>query len=237
MNSLNKIFISIIFFPISLAHAQQLTGSTGLLFTPDASIKSDKTLSFGSSFFSTNTLGYFNGNNQAILAYVDLTFLPFVSIGINLMRPLNYPENIYGVGDRSVTFKFRILNENKSFVSLALGIQDALHILNSDAKTNTDFNSSFLVLSKTFSINDAGNSIGLSVGYAKKRSTASFYDMNGLFGGIKITLFSLLNIILEYDSRFVNTAIGLNLYERLNLLVGARKMKNLVCSASYAFNL
>jgi len=229
--------IFILFFALScLLKAQNATSTNGFLFVPSAQLNPDRTFSFGVTYFEKNSLSYFDGQYNSLYLYADMTFLPFLSVGINLMRPLNYPKNIYGAGDRSVTFKIKLLNEKEHYVNLLIGLQDALHIINFDTKTNTDFNSSYIALSKKLSLDKNNRStLEASIGYAKKRQIATFYDMDGIFGGIKLGLFSNYNFLLEYDSRYINAAIILNVVKVVNVMVGTRSGKSFLFSLSHAF--
>ncbi len=230
----SKYFL-ILLFPAYL-HCQTVTSPGGFLFVPTAKLNPDRTFSIGTTYFQKNTLGYFNGKYNSLFIYADMTFLPFLSVGVNIMRPLDYPVNIYGAGDRSVTFKLQLLKEESHYLNLLIGMQDALHIINFDTRTNTDFNSAYVVLSKKINFDAFGKSeLEISSGYAKKRSIATFYDMNGFFGGVKVKVFSKYSFILEYDSRFTNAGLNFSLFDAFNIMAGTRSWKSVFGSVSYSF--
>ena len=93
MMSIRKIvvlafFLFIGFVSPTAIRAQSLSGTTGLVTIPTARMQEDGTLIFGTSYFDKRDQQYMEGKNDYVVAYVNLTFLPFLELVYRVNKPL-----------------------------------------------------------------------------------------------------------------------------------------------------
>ncbi len=189
---------------------------SGLISIPTAEINSDNTFNIGTSFISRHITDYAYGVKDIINVYANISYLPFLELGIRITRQLNYSGNSH-VMDRMFSFRLKVLNESEYLPSLAVGANNPY----STEKGANHFNSSYIAVTKNISFSNIVNKLSFTLGYGSDFIKAADYQFIGIFGGINITLFEeSLNVILEYDAERINTGTRLNLFRQLNLLFG-----------------
>ncbi len=127
---LNKLFFVFVFLlSRQLGIAQKVTtipvtpaqlGFLGLIYTPSTYFNPWKTVDVGFTHFSTTASKTYEAGESPERAFIaNITFLPFAEVSLKLTRP--YPNETdrlpgdlryYGIGDRSVAVRFRILEES-----------------------------------------------------------------------------------------------------------------------------
>lgn len=202
-------------------HSQSLSGISGLFSIPIASIEQDGKFVTGVNYINRNYLEYGHGKKDIMNVYVFMSYLPFLEIGFKATRQLNY-EGSHHTVDRMFNLKVRVVNEKKYLPSIAIGF-------NNPYSTETDanhFNSSFLVLTKSFFIINSTQSFSITIGYGTDIIKAADYQFIGLFGGISYKPFNFLEGIIEYDAERFNTAVRLTLLNHIKILAGLMGMKD-----------
>jgi hypothetical protein len=105
--------------------------------------------------------------------------------------------------------RLRLYNESEVFPSVVLGVHDPYG--------NSQFYSSYLVISKSFRPDYAA--MGFHLGYGIDRDEAKGSQFVGAFGGVSLSPMRHLNLILEYDSEKFNCGALMSLLGRFDLLL------------------
>lgn len=206
---------------------------SGLISIPTAEINSDNTFNIGTSFINRNITDYANGARDIINVYTNITYLPFLELGIRITRQLNYSGNSH-VMDRMFSFRFKVLNESEFLPSLAVGANNPYSTLESA----NHFNSSYIAVTKNISFSNIINKLSFTLGYGSDFIKAADYQFIGIFGGINLTLFEeSINVLLEYDAERFNVGFRLNLFNHIKLLAGLMDMKHFSGGAAVSFRL
>lgn len=206
---------------------------SGLISIPTAEINSDNTLNFGTSFINRNITDYAYGVRDIINVYANISYLPFLELGIRITRQLNYSGDSH-VMDRMFSFRLKVLNESEYLPALAVGANNPYSTLE-DAN---HFNSSYIAVTKNISIDEFVNKLSFTLGYGSDFIKAADYQFIGIFGGINIAFFEeSLNVLLEYDAERVNTGTRLNLFRHLNLLFGLMDFRYFSGSVNFSITL
>jgi hypothetical protein len=174
------------------AISQNVYGISGLIQTPSAYTVGD-----GKAFVSACLYDdHYKTNDQKRNLFwtqsINIGFLSRLELGIRLV---SYPD-LEGSGhDRNLNFKLVAFKEKKYMPQIAIGIQDA---------TGTcRYNNTYLVLSKTISLNDKFEFCP-SMGFGTKLSVDIFgeeagdYRLQGFFGGTRINYTRYISLMAEY---------------------------------------
>jgi len=174
--------------------AQSLSGTVGLVTIPTARMQQDGTLSFGTSYFDKKDQQYMEGTKNYVVAYVSMTFLPFLELVYRVNKPLYYHVRNYTM-DQTPMVRLRLLKESRNLPAIVFGIQDFA----STTEWNTiHFNATYVVLSKKV------GDLDFHFGYAPAIMKALYYQLKGPFGGVAYSPVTSLRLNAEYDSRYVN---------------------------------
>jgi hypothetical protein len=228
-----SLVLLITFFSLITLKSQNIAGINGLLTTPYAEFKEDKTITVGGSFLSKKYLEYGDYQYDAWVGYINLTFLPFVELSFRYtgqLREISREKDNFP--DRMPSLKLRVLKESKIFPSIAIGFQDF-----TSSRSGRDFGSEYLVFTKNFNFNRI--KVLLNSGYAFTYFHATGRDHDGLFYGFSFTLqnFPELQLLVDYDSRRWNAGIKILLVNRLQLIAALRGFKTFEGGLSYSITL
>jgi hypothetical protein len=216
-------------------HAQSLSGTSGLLRIPTAFIQKDKTLIIGTSYLNKNLLTYSNYQYDAIAGFASITFLPFLEIGIRYTRKIDMPKIEYETrefADRMPSFKLRLLKEKKNRPALAIGSTDFITSIGEGSGPHY-FASYYAVMTKNIFLKNL--EIGLTLGHAFKLDNPRYYDMLGVFGGVRIGIpkHPWITAMIDYDSRYWNAGIRFLFFNHLQLMPVIRNGKIFEGNLSY----
>ena len=203
--------------------AQSLSGTTGLATIPTARMQEDGTMSFGTSYFDKKDQQYFEGTKNYAVAYVSLTFLPFLELVYRVNKPLYYHVHNYTV-DQSPMARLRLLKERKYLPAIVVGVHD----LASTASWSTvHFNATYVVFSKKI------DDFDLHLGYAPRIMKALYYQLDGPFGGVAYSPLTSFHLYAEYDSRYVNAGFQYLFLNHFSISLAALNFNSYAAGINY----
>ncbi len=138
------------------------------------------------------------------LIHVNLMFLSFLNVSAHLVQPLNQ-EVQWGIGDRSIKVRLKLLKEGKYHPQIALGLHDII-------STNTYNGAFYLVANKSFPLPaklkaDVHGGYGYDlqqsnalVGFLWQENPAQNNSrLTGIFGGVELQYHNQ-SLLVEYDT-------------------------------------
>lgn len=172
------VVMSLLYAPV--AASPNYTGTTGLIWTPDARI-----MEVGEMRFTFSINDPFSDNFPRTFA-ANAAFLPFFEIGGRLVEYDNDELVKYKVPD----LKIRILKERGNLPAIAVGV--------SDFEGSQDNFAEYIALSKMFgdfdvTVGFGGDLFGLKSSGVEKRY------LDGFFAGIEWHMRDDLSLMVEYD--------------------------------------
>lgn len=221
----------LIFF--TKVHAQNLEGMSGLFFIPTAELQNDGTVSLGVNYLDKEIVSFSGYKDNAFTPFVTLTYLPFAELSLRITRLIKTEITTQGIGDRTISARIRIMEEEKYLPSLLIGFHDLLAVFGGESAIHN--NALYLTASKHIKFDSPKNFIGLHIGYGTDAVKANTHNFVGLFGGINFKIFDMLELIGEYDSERLNGAIRLTLFQHVSLLGGLLDFKSFAGGAAFNF--
>lgn len=155
-------------------------GHTGIVTTPVAYLQADRKITFGWQVIPADQahLEYSQKNGVGEQVYfARIGFLPWVEASIRLVHPNDARSGSYGIGDRSIFLKFRILNERMYWPALAIGVYDPIGTKLLPA--------SYVVASKSFPISGRWL-VNATSGYGFELFDDVEYLVSGFWAGCQI---------------------------------------------------
>lgn len=226
-----------------------INGNTGLVMIPTGRFPLDKEIIF---CIATNPARYhilpfkYKPVGEKLLS-ATFAFLPFMEITGTLVRPDNIskqnPDSIdtrWGIGDRSLKMRIKLLNERKIFPSMVFGIHDFF---------SGNYHQSAVYIAGSKMIKPVtAITVDIHLGYGFNVSKPPFPDtplfsngdnlpvsfLNGVFGGVSI-IYKTLVYNIEYDCHKVNAGFSLLLLNHLGLQVSTLGFDRLSAGLSYRF--
>lgn len=188
-------------------------GFTGLIYTPSAYVTPWKTIDVGFTHFSQEISRTYEAGISNERAFItSIAFFPFMEVSLKLTRPYSNERKVplrgrrfFGIGDRSVSARFRILKETKNRPALVFGIQDPFF------SASAFFNTTYAVASKTLTRGQWNLTANAGWGYSDDQEF-----LHGAFGGLNVN-WKMINLMVEYDTEGLNTGLSLN-YKKLFFL-------------------
>ncbi len=211
-------------------NAQSLSGLSGLFNIPTADLIGDTNINIGANYLERNHLKYGGGKKDVIAPFVTIGFLPFLEVSIRITRQLNYVGESH-VMDRMFSGKLKFIEEGRYLPSITLG----LHNPYSTDPGAKHFTSTYIVLSKNLYFDSFFNNMHFTLGYGSDIIKAADYQYIGLFGGMSLKVFDLIELIGEYDAERFNTGIRLTLFNHIKLLGGFMDLKHFSGGAAFSF--
>ena len=87
-------------------------------------------------------------------------------------------------------------------------------------------NALYIVSSKDFAVNyKMFTSYSLHLGYGTNKIKASQHNFVGLFGGVDLKFFNMLELMAEYDGTHSNGGVRVKLFNHISLLGGFLRYK------------
>lgn len=215
----------LIFLFTSKHFSQTLSGYSGFYTIPSANLYTDGTLNFSLHYIDKHYVSFGNYKENAAIYSATLTFLPFLEVNTNFVYLLSH-QGTQGIGDRSVGFRLRVLNEDSNFISLAAGLNNIGTAFGGVGAIHKQ--SIYLVVSKNY----LNKKLELTLGRGFKIFKAADYQFIGFFGGFSFKPFSFwkstpldLDLIVEYDAERFNGAVRFIILDRIKILAGLMEFK------------
>ena len=232
-------FVVIVFLVVSgVVSAQSVTGTSGLIHIPSARMLEDGQLVLGAAYIPKPYFQRYERRlNPGLNTYITYGILPFVEVMFRYTHELNTPVNVETqyFPDRMLGFRARLLTEKKYLPAIVLGLQDASAIIGDTCLGCSNYSATYFVGSKNFKT-DFGN-FDLSLGYAFDFLELKSKDYKGVFGGISFSpnLYKNASILVEHNSKGINTGINTIVLSRFNLMLGLWNLDKPTFSFNYLF--
>ncbi len=221
------IFLCNFFIDKSVA-SSSFYGDSGFIVCPGSEIIKDRKIDFNLSYLNGKSSFVYVGTPNLIYS-MSLGFIPRVEVGLvynQIFTGRKDTDNPYlkaSSFDRSIFFKFQVLEDLDYFPSLAIGGRDIVSnssINNRGALITSNQQIFYLAAGKN--IFDFKINVGYS--YAPKipfgfshvseakvtNQLNKDYRINGFFGALETPkLFSLVSFLAEYDSNYFNYGIDI----------------------------
>ncbi len=210
-------------------------GVTGLIHIPIAYTPEWGDVHIGFTHFTKKaSLSYEAGMAPERSFLASIVFLPKVELSLNLSRPYNNlvknpssNEKYYGIGDRSISLRVKVVEEKENRPAILIGIQDL-------GTKSAFFKTNYLVLSKKIRLQ---NLIFLtSLGYGHPIGEAQRIFLKGPFGGIQAYWKSISGII-EYDTKQFNYGISYQIKKCIAIKLALIDGRNFTGNISARFHL
>ena len=205
-----------------------LLGYSGLLYTPSAYIAEWGEIYAGLTHYDKEVAFTFDAGKRNERSFVtNIGFLPFAEFSLRLTKPYNSKGEHYGIGDRSISGRVRLMKEKQHLPAVVIGVNDL-------GTESSFFNTSYVVLSKripykTLFIN--GN-----LGYGFKLNEARRHYLQEFFGGVQVTWKSI-DLITEYDTDQWNMGLGYTYKRFFYAKVALISMQHLSFNVGFQFNI
>ena len=212
-----------------------LTGMPGLVHIPSADFMHDGVIYGGANLIPRQALPYSHYNNDGLVIFASMTFLPFLEFDLRLTKQLGIPPSHHHTVDRSPSIRLKILRDRGWKPALVIGLQDIFSTVEQGEARH--FGSTFIVATKIFKINNL--LISPTAGYGFKAIKAGQYEFVGLFGGAKFQLFShrQFSLSIEHDSESLNIGADISVLRMMNLKCAILDLQYFSFGASMHFDL
>lgn len=221
---------------VSQLNAQTLEGTCGLFFIPTAEMQKDATITIGTNFVNKNLVSFSDYSQDAITPYITFSFLPFVEFNIKITRYVEKGVGDQALGDRTFSGRLRIIEESSTLPSIVIGCHDLLTVFGGVEAIHN--NSLYIVATKNFQLyNFLISNISLTAGYGSDILQARTYNFVGLFGGVSIEFFRIMNLMNEYDGKRFNGGFRIKLFNNISILGGFLDYKHFSGGVAVSFQL
>ncbi len=180
----------------SVAAAQTLGGTPGLILAPSAEMSRDGSFRFGASYVPREALEYTGHRRDAAVVFLSLTYLPFLELDLRLTRQLNIPKGSIHTVDRSPVVRLRLFRQRGYLPAVVIGLHDFLSTIESGEARH--FAASYLVVTRRF----VGNTwaVAPTVGFSRPLYSHKQSELVGWFGGLSIgcSRFPFMSLLFDY---------------------------------------
>ena len=242
INKKRTMFLAILLAVIMVCPAlSQITGANGLMTIPTAKLTEDGELQFGLGYLPAkySILRQIDFGDQ--FYYITLGYLPFLETSIAIVRS-DKVGKAWGIGDRVILLRFKIISESKKFPAIVLGLHDPMGFIGEAPAQH--FNASYLVTSKRLYLIPTlaeffyYANIDLHLGYGVDWVPSAKHQFVGFFGGAELFFpRSFFSLMLEYDAEKVNGGIRLDLFNHFKCTIAWLGMEKLGLGLRYSFGL
>lgn len=225
--------IIIIMLLNSAVFAQSLSSMTGYYNIPSAEVAADKVVTFGAFFVNSSYYPRLNIPQNSIIYFGSISFLPFFEFSFRFTKNIAPPKP-EALGDRMVSIKLKLINEDEVIPSISFGAHDFVHTMEG---LSDHFNALYLVSTKNFHLESFLDNISVTYGYGVDWISSRNNQYVGHFGGVELRFLQNYCFISEYDGDNVNGAVKLKFFKHINLLLGYIGFKYFCGGASVNFSL
>jgi len=214
----------------NISFAQSLTGTRGLMKSPNARMYENNTISVGASYVPPGlfkrTYGIGQGlatGNAGLNTFVTVNLLPFVEVMFRYTHELNMkvsPLTRY-FPDRMLTARFKVLNETKKLPAIVIGFQDLSAAFDLSCESCANFSSNYIVATKQLLLKN-GYKIDATLGLGGGLKNLEAKEFKGVFGGVEIfTPFKEnISLLIDYDSENLNFGINGYFLKKIHFTAG-----------------
>ena len=200
INKNGTMFLAILLAVIMVGPASsQITGVNGLMTIPTAKFAEDGEFQFGFGYLPAKYSILRQNDFGDQFYYITLGYLPFLETSFVIVRS-DKVGKAWGIGDRVIYLRFKIMSESKKFPAIVLGLHDPMGFIG-EAHAQ-QFNASYLVATKRLSLFNSLN-VDLHLGYGVDWIASAQHQFVGFFGGAELFAPSFFSLILEYDAEKV----------------------------------
>ncbi|MFL5384947.1 MAG: YjbH domain-containing protein [Longimicrobiaceae bacterium] len=204
-----------------------LTGTTGLVTVPTATMPPDGTVTVGLNYVDRRYHDITKvplPGHPALIQFVSIGWLPFLEVGLRLTRA--WGQSQQALGDRMVSLRLRLVEEGSRTPAVVVGIHDIVGTRIAHAE--------YVTASKVVRPVPILGTVGLHLGYGGDWSSLRVQgrQFTGVFGGVSITPVTWTTLLVEHDSDRLNAAVRLRLW-RLSLLAAVHKLDRFSGGISY----
>ena len=239
---MKKIIFGFLLFFGSISYGQSVTGTSGLIHIPSARMLEDGQLVLGAGFIPKPYFYRWGVNeNPGLTSYITYQILPFVELMFRytheLNKPVWNPNGDHYFPDRMFSIRFKLVEEKKYIPAVVFGAHDFSKLtgLSSPSSLNSMYAATYLVTSKKIDFKHF--SIDTSLGYAFDLLDLETKDYRGIFYGfeLKSLSFDFITLIIENNSKNLNTGIRISPLKMVNMMVGLWDLKKPTFSFNYKF--
>jgi hypothetical protein len=214
--------------------SQSLIGTTGLVTIPAGELIGDREVYFGTAAGNKRYNSWMPGEYHHYSYFATIGFLPFLEVSLRLMRSYQYSRGV-GLGDRTVSVRFRALQEKKHTPALVIGVHD---VLSSVDDPSVIFNNAlYVVCSKNITLGKGFSKIGLHLGYGTNRMKAARHQFVGLFGGVSVDVNRMLTLMIEHDAEKFNCGAAFHFFRHIQIQAALMHFDSFAAGLSYAFRI
>lgn len=199
-------------------HAEQgflenfgLSGTTGVVNTPVASVLPSGTIGFGFSLIDEQWAYNARGRTDNNHYFLTVGFLPRVELSVRISYfpkgKLFQDADREGTADRGGSGRILLLTEGESRPALAIGVDDV--------RGTRKFHSLYAVGGKTFNLPVDDLAARISVGYGSDALDAKLHVLDGGFGSAELFYSDFLSWGVDYDTEKWNTIFRLVAFRHL----------------------
>lgn len=183
-----------------------LFGISGAIITPNAYLQPDAALGIGVSHLPHPYYYVDQKTRDNRILHASITFLPFIEVVFGVVQP---QDEIYGIGDRTAAFRFRVKKENHHWPQIVIGTQDPFGVAAQDWAQR--FCALYMVGSKSFTMPYL-QQVSLHLGHGVDWIRAGQHYLVGTFGGISLRPIRYVEGLVEYDCLRWNMGVRLHLW-------------------------
>lgn len=221
------------FFFTGIMKSQNLQGHSGLFLIPSANLFDDGTVITGANFIRREVVSFGAYSEDAFSPYLTLTFLPFAEFNVRVTRLIHSKSSTQGIGDRTVSLRIKLINENDYLPAILIGFHDLAAVYGGPEAVHN--NALYIVASKNVTINHWFTTIGLNIGYGTDKVKARTHQFVGFWGGISFLFLNKIELMAEYDGKYSNGGIRIKLFDNIKLLGGFLRYKHFSGGAAFSW--
>ena len=220
-----------------IINTHSISGNAGLIMIPSGYVPNEKNLSLGVHYIPKRYAFVRGPQHGEKAIFFDVSFFPFLEITGKITRPDNIDTNPLGIGERSINFRIRLLEERRYYPSVTVGAHDVL------TATNNRFSSApYIVASKELN-SIVKLPIYVHLGYGAnwdklgihtKWTSKSYPYLCGFFYGMNYTIKNI-NFMLEYDTNRINFGMSLLFCKKVRLYLSTLGFQAGSFGISYSF--
>ena len=229
------LFTSLLILETEAIAAPSLGGVPGLVRIPTADFMQDGIVYGGVNLIPRQSLPYSHFNNDGLVTFMSVTFLPFIEFDLRLTKQLGRPASERHTVDRSPSIRLKILRDRGLRPALVLGFHDIFSTVKDGEARH--FGSTYIAATKIFKINHI--LFTPTLGYGLDAIEARRYEFQGFFGGAKLQFFAQQHyaISIEYDSNAFNIGADASILKLMTLKCAFLDMRYFSFGASMHFDL
>ncbi len=205
-----------------------LLGGTGLSITPTAYHCGNRQIGMGVSWIPpSHSFLEFSRSRMVSdrIFFVNLGYLPFLEVTMRLTQPLH--KDHFGIGDRSVFVKLRLLEEQEQRPALSIGFHDPLG--------NGYHHALYAVASKSYSLKQHCRML-FNLGYGTRIGPIQNSYLGGIFWGTAFS-WKILTSTLEWTSGDFNFALNCRPVSCFQVNISMLSMKKLAGNLQFSIKI